>query len=70
MDKWSIIHGYRRLVRDNVAYELSCPEDNAVYAVKMDKDGEPVLHCFTCSSTVTPGLSLWGRLEAAVSSNV
>lgn len=66
MDKWLLIHDYRRLVSANLADDLRCPDDAAVYAVKIDKDSEPVLHCFLCSSTVTPGLSLWKQLEAAV----
>lgn len=66
MNKWSIIHDYRRLVRSNLADDLRCPDDNAIYIVKIDQDDSPVLHCFLCSSTVTPGLSLWKQMESAV----
>lgn len=66
MSKWKLIHAYRRLVRANRAAELRCPDDNAIYVVKIDGIDDPVLHCYLCSSTVTPGLSLWRQLEAVV----
>lgn len=66
MNKWSIIHDYRRLTISNLAEDLRCPDDNAIYVVKIDQHDEPVLHCFLCSSTVAPGLSLWKQMESAV----
>lgn len=69
MDKWSLIHGYRRLVRLELAEDIRCPEDNSIYAVKIDSNDAPVLHCYTCVSTVTPGLSLWKALEASVANH-
>lgn len=49
-----IFHEYNKIVRRGglIALRHSC--DNA-YALRADKDGEPLLQCYWCNVKVTPG---------------
>lgn len=54
MTNIQIFHEYNRIVRRGglIALRHSC--GNA-YALRADKDGEPLLQCYWCNVRVTPG---------------
>lgn len=66
MNKWQAIHGYRKLVKDNSAPGLMCPECQVLYISRFGLDEDPVLWCYMCRSTVTPGTSLWKQIYTAL----
>lgn len=60
-------HLYNRLVRRNQAEALSCPHCENAYVLAADDDDSPVLRCYTCESTIEPGLNMYERVVSKVS---
>lgn len=63
MDKWALIHNYRRAVANDEALPILCPDCNYELAVQVGTDGEPALRCFSCRSVITPGLHVWDQIK-------
>lgn len=62
MTDWEIIHAYRRAVEAGRADPLyhSC---GTLFVTKIGRNDEPVLHCYFCPASVTPGAAWLERLE-------
>jgi hypothetical protein len=69
---WETIHKYSRYVRLGKIEHLKCPDCNEIMAI-LDREGEPVLWCFTEDRKFIPGLDVKQKLidamEAADSAN-
>ena len=67
-----IFHAYKVLVADSKVKPLSCPDCGSEYTVIArwtdDRVIEeiPGLRCYTCNSTVIPGLEVLGNVRAVV----
>jgi len=60
-------HLYNRLVRRGLVKPLTCrhcPDSELV--LMLGKDEQPNFHCFSCGTTVIPGLDLYNRCRAVV----
>lgn len=66
MDRWGIVHNYRRCVEAGHAAALSCPECENILNPSPDSDGEPIFKCYYCSITYDPGLNVWDNMQAVV----
>lgn len=66
MDKWQIVHNFRRCVEEGHAAPLLCPEDENILHASPDKDGEPVFKCYYCGTVYNPGLKIWDQITAIV----
>jgi hypothetical protein len=66
MDKWEIIHGYRRLAEAGKAQPWECPEDQWPMVSMGDDDDEPYLWCYTCNGRVVPSLVMYQRMKATI----
>lgn len=69
MNKFAILHAYRRLVRRGKAsaFPLMCQTCAEEYSLSIGDEDRPVLKCFYCGSSVTPGDNFYKRLAAVVS---
>lgn len=66
MDKWAIIHDYRRAVASGKVSPIRCPDCNDELYTVVGTDTEPALKCFYCRSVFTPGLDLWEEIKRAI----
>lgn len=70
LTNWELFHNYRRLVEDGKAAQLLCPECDTPVVTRIGADDEPVLWCYTCLSSLRPGLDLLAQVRAVVSEHV
>jgi hypothetical protein len=54
MDKWQIIHAYRRLFKSGLAEPWTCQQDGTVLVSRIGLDDDPVLWCMTCGEIEIP----------------
>lgn len=57
MDKWAIVHDWRRRVARGLAEPRRCPEDRSELVPSIGLDDEPVLRCMVCRSVLHLGLN-------------
>ena len=63
MNKWSVVHNYRKAIQRGKASPITCPECAEEYIWTPDKNNDPALYCLACSSTVYIGLDVWNQIE-------
>ena len=59
-------HKYRRLVRRGLAPALCCATCEFELVLGIGPKDEPVLKCYTCNSTITPGKDTNDKVRAIV----
>ena len=69
MDKWTIWHRFNRLVKEEKARPILCPDCETVLftRVKGEVDDTPFLWCHVCDTFLSPGLDVYSRVRAVVS---
>lgn len=50
MDKWKIMHDYRRAARAELVEHLLCPLCTVILIPAIDDEVEPYLKCFACQT--------------------
>ena len=63
MDKWELMHAYRHKVAKGEANEIRCPDCQDILYTVVGSEDEPVLKCFFCRNTITPGLDVWDQIK-------
>lgn len=63
MDKWALIHAFRKKVANGEAIAIKCPDCNDELFVAVGADMEPVLRCYYCRSIINPGLNVWEQIK-------
>lgn len=66
LTNWELFHAYRRLVREDKARALECPNCPGVLTTRLGSDDEPVLWCGSCLTTVKPGTEVISQIRAVV----
>lgn len=67
IDYWQVIHKYMRLVAENRALPLMCPECEERLRLRMGPGDRPMLWCMTCDAKYVPGMDVWDQIRAVVS---
>jgi hypothetical protein len=67
MNYWRLIHNYRRLVTEERAAPLLCPDCKERLGVRLGKDDDPMLYCAACDSKFYIGADVWDQIRAVVS---
>lgn len=62
MDKWDIVHTYRRLVEEGKADPLTCTICGARVYTRLASDDDPMLSC-VAGHNAFPGASWYARLD-------
>ena len=62
---FSLFHAYNRLVEEGKAKPLMCLYDAREYVVS-HRNGDLRLVCYTCSSSITPGINMISNIKAVV----
>lgn len=63
VDKWDLIHAYRRAADEGLVKHLSCPDDDEKLVSRIGPDDEPVLWCWKCNTVTTPGLHVYDEIR-------
>lgn len=58
---WETLHKYSRYVRLGKMEHLKCPDCGEIVAI-LDRDGEPMLWCFTEDRKFFPGIDVKDKL--------
>ncbi len=66
MNKWELIHNYRRMVAQGNAEPINCPDDNGELLPVVSDDGEPALRCLSCRTVISPGLRIYEQMQRVV----
>ena len=62
---FQLFHAYNDLVKKGVTQPIRCPF--CTYTVVIGhKDGDLRLECYTCNTSITPGLDLISNVRAVV----
>lgn len=67
VDYWKTIHQYMRLVKDNRALPLNCPECEEKLYLRLGKGEQPMLNCMACDIKFYVGSDVWDQIRAVVS---
>lgn len=62
MDKWDLIHAYRRAAEEGLVLPLSCPDDNTELVSRIGPKDDPVLWCWKCNTVTTPGIDVYTQI--------
>lgn len=65
MEKWRLVHNYRRAVDRGLTLPILC-RCGSEYIWAPGADADPVLSCYSCNSTIIPGLYIWDQIEKAL----
>lgn len=63
MNKWELIHSYRRAWNDNKVGWIQCPDCEIPLRVVVDKDDDPALRCDGCKARYRPGTEVWSNIK-------
>lgn len=66
MNKWLMLHRYKKLVLQGEARPICCPNCKNELAFIPDINDEPVLWCPYDDNGFTPGAEFWGDIRAVV----
>jgi hypothetical protein len=66
LTNWQLFHLYRRLVEQNKAVSLICPNCNYELITRIGVDDEPILWCYGCLSSIRPGSDVINQVRAVV----
>lgn len=69
INKFVLVHSYNKLVDDDKAKPLVCPDDQQELVSMIDADGntdDPVMWCPLCDTKYRFGLDTWNQIEAVV----
>lgn len=61
-----LFHRYNKLVRRDLVQPLTCGVCDTPLITGVGKEDELVLKCYSCGSSLVPGLATLGRVEAVV----
>lgn len=62
MDKWAVMHSYRRHAANGEVPAILCPDDDQECVPMMGEDGEPVLRCIDCDSRFAIGSFVYDQM--------
>jgi hypothetical protein len=63
LDKWALLHKYRRAVALELVPEIRCPDDNDPLVPILDEDGDPSLRCIYCRTVFRPGTAVFVQMS-------
>lgn len=66
MNKWSIIHEYRRAGEAGLADRLLCPFDETELVTGIDNDDEPMLRCTPCKTDYHLEDAIFEKMETVL----
>lgn len=66
MDKFEILHKYNKLVRRELAHPIVCGKDGWEYVVRHNDGVTPLLRCYYCGGTLTPGDKMYAEWQRIV----
>lgn len=66
MNKWAIMHEYRRAVANGKASAIKCPDCNSELVPIYGRDEDPSLKCLSCRTVFEPGVYVWDQIIKAL----
>jgi len=66
VDKWPLIHEYRRMVSSGEAREIRCPDCGFELVPVVASDGDPALRCFSCMTVFNIGSGVYDQIKKVV----
>ena len=60
---FNLFHRYQAQAAKGLVPKLTCSTDGFEYVVRVGQDDEPLLHCYSCGSTLKPGIKMYESLQ-------